>query len=239
MENEQQVARKTLRMLSVCFDSKLDPWEVPQFRGAMIDKVGVEHDWFHNHNNGNDGAGYHYRYPQIQYKLDKQNPMLLCLNDCTQEAQRLFEQDDWGMRIGEAYHEMRIKRLRVNEFTLQQLEVPKSYRIHNWLALNQENYTRYHKSKSIAKRLGILEQLLTSHILAFYKAMGCWLEEELEVSITQELPEKLLKHKGIRHQAFNLHFECNCFLPNFIGLGRGSSHGYGVIKEDRVFEQKK
>lgn len=59
-----------LRILSVTFDTHLDPWDLPKFRGAIARKVGLEHEWFHNHDNEN--GGYHQRYPLIQYKLEPQ-----------------------------------------------------------------------------------------------------------------------------------------------------------------------
>ena len=61
--------QKALRLLSVTFQSTIEPWELPQFRGAMAHKVGLEHEWFHNHNNEDpDKPKLHYRYPLIQYK---------------------------------------------------------------------------------------------------------------------------------------------------------------------------
>jgi hypothetical protein len=33
-------------------------------------------------------------------------------------------------------------------------------------------------------------------------------------------------------QAFNIKFTTNISLPDYIGLGKGSSSGFGVVKED-------
>jgi hypothetical protein len=72
---------KNLRILQVAFDTEIQPYELPYFRGAVARKVGIEHEWFHNHDNTNGGT--HNRYPLIQYKLDtykgQMRPMLLCL----------------------------------------------------------------------------------------------------------------------------------------------------------------
>jgi hypothetical protein len=32
---------------------------------------------------------------------------------------------------------------------------------------------------------------------------------------------------------FNVNFKTNLFLPNFIGLGKGVSKGYGVVLQER------
>ena len=66
---------KRLRILQVSFDSNLQPYQLPAFRGAIARKVGIEHEWFHNHDNEN--GGFHNRYPLIQYKLDTHQGIVL------------------------------------------------------------------------------------------------------------------------------------------------------------------
>ena len=73
---------KNLRILQVAFDTNIQPYKLPYFRGAIAQKVGIEHAWFHNHDNTN--GGFHNRYPLIQYKLDTYKghirPMRFCLD---------------------------------------------------------------------------------------------------------------------------------------------------------------
>lgn len=42
---------KKLRLLAVSFDTHINPWDLNKFRGAVSRKVGLEHEWFHNHDN--------------------------------------------------------------------------------------------------------------------------------------------------------------------------------------------
>ncbi len=68
---------KKLRLLAVSFDTHISPWELKQFRGAVSQKVGLEHEWFHNHDNSGEEQDspsygrprYHHRYPLIQYNF--------------------------------------------------------------------------------------------------------------------------------------------------------------------------
>jgi len=46
-----------------------------------------------------------------------------------------------------------------------------------------------------------------------------------------------MNYKEQQMQAFTLVFRTNISLPNFIGLGKGSSVGFGVIKE--IIKEKK
>lgn len=227
--------QKELRILTVVFDNYLEPWEISQFRGAMAHKVGLEHDWFHNHNNSNSPTMFHYRYPLIQYKLNKNHPMLICIDKGVEEAQRFFAQADWTLMIGEKHHPMRLKSLNIKQFSLQILPQKREYRIHNWLALNQENYKQYQQLERLSEKLDFLEPILVGHILSFATGV-CWeIPGPIELIITDLLHIQWIKHKKIKKIAFNLHFKCNVFIPNFIGLGRGCSHGLGVIKENKMY----
>ncbi|MCP4439296.1 MAG: CRISPR-associated endonuclease Cas6 [Aureispira sp.] len=230
---------KEIRVLKVTFDTKLQPWEVSGFRGAMAAKVGLEHEWFHNHDNSIDpGPAYHYRYPLIQYKLHKGKPMLLCVEQGVEEAQHFFSKPDWTLNINGKVHNMRIHRLGVDQHKIQFLEEPATYRIHNWLALNQEYFPLYQKARGIVARLQLLEKALKATFMAFCHHIGWEPEEQVEFNIVQEYEHKYISFKKVKMLAFNLDFQANVFIPDFIGLGKGLSHGFGVIKHYREYVQK-
>ena len=227
--------QKELRILAVVFDSYLEPWEIPKFRGAMAHKVGLEHDWFHNHKTLDNPTSFHYRYPLIQYKLDKNHPMLICIDKGVEEAQRFFAQADWTLMIGNKRHQMHLKSLEIKQFSLQILQQKREYRIHNWLALNQENYNKYQELERLSEKLDFLEPILIGHILSFAEGVAWQVSSPIELCITDLLDTRWIEHKKVKRLAFNLHFKCNVFIPNFIGLGKSCSQGLGVIKENRIY----
>lgn len=228
-----------LRLLAVTFDTYLQPWELTQFRGAMAHKVGLEHEWFHNHRNTKGGSDFHYRYPLIQYKLHKNQPMLFCIGKCVEEARHFFSQSDWSLRIGQQHHAMRLQDIRVQEFELGFVEQPITYRIHKWLALNQENYIKYQRLTSLAQKYAFLESILMSNILSFAEGVRWYIPQQVKLAITEQLGEpQYLNYKRTKRLTFNFHFECNIQLPDFIGLGKGISSGFGVVKKNR-FQQHK
>lgn len=226
-------AIKNLRLLSVVFDTQIEPWELAGFRGAVAHKVGLEHDWFHNHDNSQSPGKLIYRYPLIQYKLHRLQPMLLCLEHGVEEVQRFFMQPDWSLNIKGKKHAMRVKQLDVKQYKLCVLQHRVNYRIHNWMALNQENFEAYQKIRGLRDQLAFLEQILVGHILGFATGVGWELGKHLRVQILEKRDDKFISFKGVKMKAFNFSFEANVFLPNFIGLGKGISHGFGVIKSER------
>ena len=223
---------KSLRLLSVTFDTHIAPWEIKQFRGAIAGKVGLEHEWFHNHNN--ESGGFHYRYPLIQYKVDTQGkemrPMLLCVNGCVDEARHFFGMPDWSLRIGDRESPLRIFRLSVKEYALTTSVSPITYRIHKWQPLNPDNFREWQSMRRLSDRYAFLERLLASHLLAFAQGVGWQIPERFEVRITNLIKEEWITFKGIKVLAFNLEFECPLQLPDYIGLGKGTSIGWGVIR---------
>jgi hypothetical protein len=224
-----------LRVLSVTFDTHLDPWDLPRFRAAIARKVGLEHEWFHNHDNEN--GGYHQRYPLIQYKLDPQKginrPMLLCLEQGVEEAHHFFSQPDWGLRIGDRDFDMRIARLHVDQHTLAVLDHPLPYRIHKWKAFNPENYDVFRQLTGIADQCAFLERLMATHIIAFASGVGWDVPDRFQVKITDLIKREWVDQKGVKVMAFTLEFLCNVSLPSFVGLGKGGSMGYGVLRRQK------
>ena len=229
----------SLRLLSVTFDTQIDPWELPRFRGAVARKVGLEHEWYHNHNAETDG--YHQRYPLIQYKLDthrgQQRPMLLCINQGVEEAHHFFSQPDWSLRIGANDHPLRIARLHVDQLALDVSPQPFIYRIHKWKAFNPENYEIWQGLRGIAEQFAFLERLLATHIIAFAEGVGWRVAERFELKITDLLKREQISNKGIRFEAFTLDFETNLALPEYVGLGKGVALGFGVVRRQRAIER--
>ena len=226
-----------LRTLAVTFDHALNPWELPRFRGAIAGKVGLEHDWFHNHNN--ETGGLHHRYPLIQYKVCPHNggfrPMLLCLDQGIEEAHHLFSQPDWNIELKKpegavCQTALRIARLHVDQTTLNVWEHPLAYRLHNWQALNTDHYRTYRNLDGIAERFSFLQDILASHILSFARGVGWTLPRRFDVKITRLLDEKFVEYKGVKVLGFSLEFKTDVSLPEWIGLGKGAGVGFGVLR---------
>lgn len=224
---------KKLRSLAVSFDTHLAPWELPRFRGAIAQKVGLEHEWFHNHNAGT--GGFHHRYPLIQYKIEPREgvfrPMLLCLESGVEAAHHFFSQPDWNLQIGERELPLRIANLNVQQTVLDVWEEKQfRYRIHNWQALNPEIYKEYRDLRGLRKKLELLERMLTAHLLSFAKGVDWHIEKPFKPSILDIQKEDWMQFKDVKVLGFTLDFECPLSLPEWIGLGKGVSIGWGVVR---------
>lgn len=224
---------KIINTLTVSFDTPILPWELNKFRGAMSEKVGYEHEWFHNHNN--ETGGFHHRYPKIQYKVDthgrEMRPMLMCIGEGIKEAHHYFSQPDWGLHFGEQKRDMRIAHLNQQQYNLSVGGEFRLYRIHKWQALNSDNYGVWKKLDSIAARYHFLEQTMAAHIISFAKGVEWTIDQPFSVRITQQLKEEWITFKNLKVLCFSLEFKTNVSLPDFIGLGKGGSVGFGVLRK--------
>ena len=225
-----------LRILKVVFDTQLAPYQIESFRGAMSHKVGLEHEWFHNHDN--ESGGFHFRYPLIQYKLDKNGeqlrPMLVCLNVGIEELQHYFTQTDWSLRIDKDIHEMRVAKLDVNQYNLLEFSEMRRYQLSKWQPFNQQKHKEFQALTGLVERVQFMENCLVAHILAFCRGVDWQLDNRLEVRITAISDPKAIKFKNIMVDTYNIQFDCNIFLPDKIGLGKGSAHGYGTVRGVRI-----
>ena len=105
------------------------------------------------------------------------------------------------------------------------------------MALNQVNFQKFQMLDSMVEQLQFLEKVLTSNILTFATGIGWYIDQPVEVQITRFATEKFMSFKEMKMQTFSLQFKTNVFLPEFIGLGRSVTRGFGLVRRNR--EHKK
>ena len=227
---------KKLRILQVSFDTEIQPYQLSAFRGAVAHKVGLEHSWFHNHDNENGGT--FNRYPLIQYKIfnDKgqMQPMLLCLEQGIEEAHHLFSQPEWSLNIKGKQHDLRIAHLHVNQYTLNTWDTQFRYRLHKWQPFNVERYRDYQQIEGIAAQYTFLEERLHNQITSFATGVGWHIEQDVKATITDMVKTEWVEYKNLKVLTFTLDFKTNVSLPDFVGLGKGVSRGFGVVKRATI-----
>lgn len=219
---------KKLRILTVNFDQEIKGQQVSAFRGAVIEKVGRENLLFHHHKSDTKLL---YQYPLIQYKSIQRKASLVCLGDGVDEIHKFFNQANWELVLNGKKMDMQIDRLDLNTVTLNVEEKMLSYEITNWIGLNERNYHQYNQETSLVKKIALIERILIGNIIAFAKGVDWQIEKRIELNIKDIISTKVIRHKGTPLMAFNIAFETNVSLPNYIGLGKSASHGFGIIKK--------
>jgi hypothetical protein len=217
-----------LRYLRVEFDLPLQPWEIPAFRGAMIDKMGRDNDLFHNHLDGENKFAY--RYATVQYKSIDGRAAIVGLNAGADALQSYFAMPHRNIEMGGMQREMVIDDLRMQQVVMRTWNQQFHYRIQNWIALQDEAYPEYNATIGLAKKAVLLERRLTNTMVTMAKGLDWWVDEPIQICVTQFWEPHLVRLKGVRFSAFNVEFTSNVFLPDYIGLGKATALGFGVVK---------
>lgn len=97
--------------------------------------------------------------------------------------------------------------------------------------MNQEKFAIYQSKGSLLERIAFLQELLEKHIRIFMEAMNSEEPVPLRVKILELKGEKYIEYKDVFHLTFSMNFSCNLSLPNHIGLGKGVSVGFGIVKQ--------
>jgi len=217
---------KKIRVLDVQFENEIKVWEVPAFRGAIIETSGKENVLFHNHIK----SEYRYSYPLIQYKRIGKKPHLVCIEDGVDEVHHFFENKQEGLKLGERLYELKVEEIKLNTFVMQVWDKSFNYFLQDWLPLNQKNYQAFKAISSEIEQLEFLEQILKGNILSFAKGVNWNIDKEIKLRIKNIVRTNILTVKKVKREAFTLNFSSNIFLPNYIGLGKNASMGFGVVR---------
>ena len=215
-----------MRYLKIRFANALFPAELPWFRAAVIEKTQRQSTLFHNHQ---PPDGFLYRYPLIQYKIDHRKAAIICLNEGTDDIHYLLQERQLNLRIGHREEVFSIEDVELRYHNVQAWQARFTYALKDWQALNQENFQAYRALETEVERLQFLEKILRSNLLAFASGIGWQAEQQLDARITHFKGERRLPYKGQKVLAFTLNFSTNVSLPDFIGLGKGVSVGFGSV----------
>lgn len=219
---------KKLRTLLVQFENKIASHQLSAFRGAVVEKVGREHVLFHQHKADQTLM---YAYPLIQYKLIQQQASIVCIGEGVDEIHHFFGQKNWTINMHGEQIELKVDRLDLKSINLNIWEKQFDYSLFKWQALNEKNYREYNKLSSVTEKVQMLERILTGNILSFAKGVDWHIEQPVKLTITDISLERLSKMKDIEVAALDIRFRCNVALPDFIGLGKGVSKGFGILNQ--------
>ncbi len=214
-------------ILQIRFSDDILFSELPEFRGAIISKVPQNITLFHNHLEN----GLRYKYPLIQYKRIKGKAAIICLGEGTEAIGNFFAGADFNLRIGKNEKNFTIDSVKANQWIIQTWNNTFTYTIRKWLPFNSDNYKEYSDLEGVVEKISMLEKLLIGNILSMCTGLNVHIEKEITCKITEIIDEKTYMFKGVRMHSFDLKFNTNIYLFDYIGLGKGVSHGFGIVKQ--------
>jgi len=170
-----------------------------------------------------------YRYPVVQYKIISEVPTVIGINEGAEVLKHIYDE----------YQEIR---LGVNKYqivergiSIKDEEFGISDKIHSyefatpWLALNQENYQKFYGLKNHEERDEFLRKTLTGNILSMSKSLNYQVPDRIKCDLSVKIRKDHLK--DVSMMTFIGIFHLNFIVPDFLGIGKSVSRGFGAVRQ--------
>lgn len=217
---------KTIHITRITFpEIVLSVRDAHKLRGYFGNVFKDQSPLLHNHY---DSGQLRYRYPLVQYKVIDKTPMLVAIDEGAELLAQLF------LKIKEIDIDGKRFDISNKHITSEYSEIGISEELHTykfetlWMALNQDNYKRYVGANE-DERGKMLNKIVIGNILSFYKNTNLRLDSHERILATTQVETKQTKFKDQSMLAFSGSFVSNAILPNYIGIGKSVSRGFGSI----------
>jgi hypothetical protein len=195
-----------------------------ELRGFFATKFN-EYTELHQHN----ADKFIYRYPVVQYKMIKNVPTVIGINEGAEVLKQIFDEYD-EIRLGENTYQI-VER----GIALKDEEFGISDKIHSyefatpWLALNQENYRKFYSLKGKAERDEFVRKILIGNLISMSKSLNYDVPGQIKGDVRVRFRKERLK--DINVMAFTGGFLVNFQIPDYLGIGKSVSRGFGAVKQ--------
>jgi hypothetical protein len=213
-----------INILVIQFTNLLSPTEIPYFRSAIVAATDKMDILFHNH----AVDGFRYAYPLIQYKRIRGKAAIVCIGEGTDSIGKFFSNLHEPLRIGNREMLLELEDIKSSKELIQTWNTDFYYSLRKWLPLNQSNCDKYKNITELKDQAVFLEKILIGNILSLAKGLGLHIEKQVTCGITKIENKGVMRYKGINFETFDTEFRSNVSLPNYVGLGKGVSHGFGT-----------
>lgn len=200
---------------------------VPRLRGALAARHPAS-VLLHQH----DGRQNVYLYPRVQYSVRSGDALVTGLQEggsAVEEVAKALPGAE--LRLGADTHIVtRVRCSRSSHEFGQTVGTPLNYEfVTPWIALNQENFERWRKAQTGGRR-DLLRRCLVGNMLSMAKGLGCCVTDEISTEVL-DLHTLTVLLKGTPMVGFLGRFASNFPIPDYVGLGKSVSRGFGVLRE--------
>jgi hypothetical protein len=195
--------------------AKISAMELRGYLGYLF----VNDSEFHHHSESS------YHYPLIQYKkIDHKLIIIGFVN----YANCLFSKISQLEYIITPNRKIPIQNIHLENKTFLIEEKQCQYRfVTPWIALNSTNYAKYMEMQGTMRK-EFLSKILVGNILSMLKGFGISYEKRIIVTL-DKIKTIVTKAHENQFAGFYCSWNSNISLPNYIGLGKSVSKGFGVL----------
>ena len=211
---------------------KLSPADVPRLRGYFANEFP---HFIELHHHINDDK-FLYSYPVVQYKTIGNVPTIIGIGSGVDILKKIYDNIN-QLKIANQIIPITEKQMiqsdndfgLANDLQFYQFLTP-------WLGLNQNNYHQYQHANLIEK-MELLQRILVGNLLSMSKAFQYTVPDRIYVAADTRL--RLTHLKGTELSGFLGYFATNFNIPDYLGIGKSVSRGFGTIKKITLDELAK
>jgi hypothetical protein len=173
------------------------------------------------------GCHFEYFYPRLQYKIVRGSPMIAAINEGCNLLWDIYDKLD-EVSTNQTEWKITEKRLIEKKAPFGLCSDSIKYRfLTPWLALDEDNLKKYIMLDDNLKER-MLARILESHLDSISKSLGYNFKDDLKIRLNIKSQYFFLRdiHVAGLFGSFTANFE----IPNFLGIGKSVSRGYGTIK---------
>ncbi len=175
------------------------------------------------------GADLSYQYPLIQFRILEEKTLIIGIEEGADLLNDLYG-DTRRIKIGTIDYEVAQRSIQVERRPFGISDQMYSYTfLTPWIALNPDNFREY-QSMNTPERKERLRTILIGNILSAAKGLDIHVEGQITLEFTtiSTTPRRL---KGTGLIGFTGDFRVNFEIPEYMGLGKSVSRGFGAIEK--------
>ncbi|RLG14597.1 MAG: hypothetical protein DRN66_01565 [Candidatus Nanohalarchaeota archaeon] len=195
-----------------------------QVRGFFATKFN-EYALLHQHK----ASGFIYKYPLVQYKIIEGRPTIVGINEGTDLLAEIYNKYNSKITIKDVVYEIVEQNI-----SIKQEEFGLSDKIHiyeyitPWFGLSQKNYSLFKNMRKEEKQ-DLLNRTAAANILSMSKGLEYVVEDTIKACVDVKIRKSSLKRTQIMAFVGKLHV--NFIIPDYIGIGKSVSRGFGTLKQ--------
>lgn len=198
--------------------------DASKLRGFIANKF-EEYPILHHHI---EEAGYLYSYPRVQYKLIEGTPVILGIEEGVDVLKKISG-DIAELKLGKSVYKVESVQMNLMNAEFGPCRENRHYKfVTPWLALNPSNYEKYKAITDWKEKKAFLNGILVGNLLSMCKSMDYVVTSKLYVH--SRLYDEEVEFKGVHLIGFTGEFRVNFKIPDFFGVGKGVSQGFGTLK---------
>ncbi|KUO53431.1 MAG: hypothetical protein APF76_09335 [Desulfitibacter sp. BRH_c19] len=202
-------------------DLELKPRAAEKIRGFFA-KEYEDSELLHNHK----GDQVIYKYPRVQYKIIKGITMLCGIEEGASLVANIGLDTELMILDGKPLHTFQREIINgKRNFGLIDYYIEYKF-VTPWLALNQKNNKTYDDASDMEKE-EVLKRIIVGNIISLAKGLGYTIEKQIYTWIN--LKQCPVMFKNIKMRGFIGTFKVNFMIPDYLGIGKSVSRGFGTI----------